>query len=292
MRFRWLPEEPDRYDSCSSLDFIVGDDPLSVPDTTPSNSHLVAVVALRDLAAMAAAPRLSGRLCRDVFSFSPGQMRELRKFWRGLRTQLGGRLPERSWPALATDPDRAPRARERAAEAFRRGVDAYRAGRYEPACEEFARATVLAPQVFGPWVGLATCAEKLGRTATALRSCNRALTLLIQEDAAAARSQEQQCRDLNARVRDRVSTLRFEHGGAVARGDVRLLINGQLFELPTAGQGIQLDPGSTTLVVTVKGAVWLTRELKLKPGQELTVSIPRTPESRDQAKPGAPGRGR
>gem|GEM_PF-4201477 len=267
VRFRWLPEEPGRYTECASVDFLAGGEAVPARQTEAERSSVVAVFSMADLERMAAGKELSGRVCgRDVFRFTDGQVRELRRFWRGLRKELA-QLPLPSSAPAAQSEDA---ARQEASRAFQRGREAFKRGRFEPACRAFRRATVLAPDIFGPWVGLARCAEKLARYATAYEACRRALGLLVYKKSAAARTQESECRALTTRVESRVAVVEVVLSADAAARGFAVIVNGT----SSGRRKTIVDPGPANVSVRVGGSVLLSQQLVLAPGETVTLTIP------------------
>lgn len=157
-------------------------------------------------------------------------------------------------------------AAEDAASTFQLGREAFKAGDFARALEHFQKSYTLEATP-GTLLNIALTEEKLGKTATALRSFERVVGLLKADD-----DRLPIAREGIERVRLRAPRLKIERA-AGAPPTLAIKVDGESLAASLVGTALPMDPGKHVVTTTVFGFEERTYEVTLVEGQQLPLAV-------------------
>jgi hypothetical protein len=154
---------------------------------------------------------------------------------------------------------------------FDEGKRLIAAGDVDHACAKFEASTQLVDQL-GVRLNLADCHERQGRTATAWAEFSEAASQADKRGDARAAYARQRAEALEPRLTKLVISVLPANRppGLVVRRD-NVVVPSEAFGTP-----LPVDPGSHTIRASVGGRIWLDRIEARKPGEVITVEVPRS----------------
>jgi hypothetical protein len=152
---------------------------------------------------------------------------------------------------------------------FKEGSDLKAAGKTDEACAKFRASLEKNRNAMGPILNVALCDENAGKIASAYKlfteAEKRAQELNHDEDRAAA---------ADHRRKLELSVPHLAIVFAEPARDMKLVINDEIVEVQNAND-VEIDPGTSTVVVTAPGRVAYKTTVTIQPGDHKAIEIPK-----------------
>ena len=152
---------------------------------------------------------------------------------------------------------------------FKEGSDLKAAGKTDEACAKFRASLEKNRNAMGPILNVALCDENAGKIASAYKlfteAEKRAQELNHDEDRAAAAEHRRKLE---------LSVPHLAIAFAEPARDMKLVINDEIVEVQNAND-VEIDPGTSTVVVTAPGRVAYKTTVTIQPGEHKAIEIPR-----------------